>query len=97
MAWSGSTHEDCWVSTTKCPAVGDLVRILPEAVEDGWFGGLAVVTDIDTSWDSLAQEEFQELELLWSVTGAVGWILTEYVELIEDQSDLARVMSAGMS
>ena len=51
------------MSTTKCPAVGDLVRILPEAVEDGWFGGLAVVTDIDTSWDSLAQEEFQELEL----------------------------------
>jgi hypothetical protein len=74
-----------------------LVRILPVAVDDGWFGGLGVVTDIDISWDRMAQEEFQELELLWSVTGDVGWIPEEHVEIVNNPEDLARVMSAGMS
>ena len=79
------------MSTTKPPVVGDLVRILPEAVDDGWFGGLAVVTDIDISWDRMAQEEFQELELLWSTDGVVAWIPGEHVEVVNNLDDPARV------
>jgi len=82
------------MSTTKRPTVGDLVRILPVAIDDGWFGGLAVVTDTDMIWDRMAQEELQELELLWSVDGAVGWIPAEHVEIVNNLEDSARVTNA---
>jgi hypothetical protein len=79
------------MSTTSEFSPGDLVRILPQAEEDGWFGGTAVVIDTDTDWDRMAQEEFLELELLWSDNGVVGWIPADHVEIIDDKYVEARV------
>jgi len=82
------------MSTTKEFSPGDLVRILPEAVNDGWFGGTAMVIDTDIDWDRMAQEEFVELELLWSDNGIVGWIPADHVEIIHNKHDEARVTNA---
>jgi hypothetical protein len=79
------------MSITREFQPGDLVRILPVAVDDGWFGGTAVVLDIDTDWDRMAQEEFTELELLWSNDGVVGWIPAEHVEIVDNKLVEARV------
>jgi hypothetical protein len=79
------------MSTTREFNPGDLVRILPQAVDDGWFGGTAVVVDTATDWDRMAQEEFLELELLWSDNGVVGWIPADHVEIIDDKHVEARV------
>ena len=79
------------MSITKQFSQGDLVSILPEAVDDGWFGGTAVVIKVDTEWDRMAQEEFVELELLWSDNGVIGWIPADHVVIVDDKHIEARV------